>query len=221
MQNDVVYQFRCSAESVKSDIAEVYRYLGLSRPVTEGRKGFIPLETVNLVNTSIAQMQQVIKPRAVYAAFDLNIKDNSTDEFSGKINFAGHSIFSRHLQRNLLGCSRVVLFAATIGPQVDAMIQRYTKIDSAKAAVLQATGAMFAESFVDMLNNSIRKEFSSYKIRPRFSPGYGDLSLEVQSLFFSLLSCTQKIGLTLTDSFVMAPEKSVTGFIGLEPNPNE
>ena len=43
------------------------------------------------------------------------------------------------------------------------------------------------------------------------------MSLEVQRHFFSLLPCTQRIGLTLTDSLVMAPEKSVTAFIGMEP----
>ena len=53
-------------------------------------------------------------------------------------------------------------------------------------------------------------------LKPRFSPGFGDLSLENQKKIFSFLRCSQQIGLTLNDSLVMSPEKSVTAFIGLE-----
>ena len=66
------------------------------------------------------------------------------------------------------------------------------------------------------LNNAKKAKENGYKTHPRFSPGYGDLSLKTQSIFFRLLNCTQKIGLTLMDSFIMAPEKSITAFIGLE-----
>ena len=52
-------------------------------------------------------------------------------------------------------------------------------------------------------------------MRPRFSPGYGDVSLEVQKDFFRLLPC-QRIGLTLMDTLIMSPEKSVTAFIGIK-----
>lgn len=236
MKEGVVYQYRCCADSLKPNTQEVYRYLGISNSIISKAKDSIPKETETLVLTSIAQMQPVLKPSAVYSVFPLEIilqkrevitteqnsilKHDSSNSFAKEtvaaINFANHSILSHHLYLNLKGCSKVVLFAATLGPQVDAMIRRYTKLDSAKAAVLQAIGSMFAEIFVDEVNSTIAKEFSGYKLHPRFSPGYGDVPLSVQSIFFSLLSCTQKIGLTLTDSLVMAPEKSVTAFIGIE-----
>ena len=50
--------------------------------------------------------------------------------------------------------------------------------------------------------------------KPRFSPGYGDLSLEVQKEIFSLLDCPRKIGVSLGDSLLMTPSKSVTAIIG-------
>ena len=72
---------------------------------------------------------------------------------------------------------------------------------------------------IDQLNAQLEREAveQGFKLHSRFSPGYGDVQLEVQRHFFSLLPCTQRIGLTLTDSLVMAPEKSVTAFIGMEP----
>ena len=98
------------------------------------------------------------------------------------------------------------------------MIIRRAQISgSADAAVMQGCGAMFIESFVDLLNDEIRKNAEARKMRahPRFSPGYGDVPLSMQKEFFRLLPC-EKIGLSLMDTLIMAPEKSVTAFIGLE-----
>ena len=82
---------------------------------------------------------------------------------------------------------------------------------------MQATAAMFIESYVDSINHMLKREALSQRmvLHPRYSPGYGDVSLEVQNIFFSLLPCT-KIGLSLTDTLFMIPEKSVTAFIGIE-----
>ena len=125
---------------------------------------------------------------------------------------------SKYLAKNLVECSRVILIASTIGPMADNLIRRFTKLDAARAAIMQAAGAMFIESYLDQLNAQLEREAAEqgFKLHSRFSPGYGDVSLEVQRHFFSLLPCTQRIGLTLTDSLVMAPEKSVTAFIGME-----
>jgi cobalamin-dependent methionine synthase I len=54
-------------------------------------------------------------------------------------------------------------------------------------------------------------------LRPRFSPGYGDLSLSVQSDLLNVLDARRNIGLTLSDSLMMIPQKSVTAIVGLKP----
>ena len=53
-------------------------------------------------------------------------------------------------------------------------------------------------------------------LRPRFSAGYGDLPLEYQRRIFDLLDPPTHIGLTLNDSYLMSPSKSVTALIGVE-----
>jgi hypothetical protein len=85
-----------------------------------------------------------------------------------------------------------------------------------RKAILQAIGAMYIEEVVDFVNNQINQieKGQNKSTRPRFSPGFGDVSLEVQKDFFSLLPCS-KIGLTLMDTLIMAPEKSVTAFVGI------
>ena len=53
------------------------------------------------------------------------------------------------------------------------------------------------------------------QLRPRFSPGYGDLPLELQKDVFRVLDCPRKIGLSLNESLLMSPSKSVTAIIGI------
>ena len=53
-------------------------------------------------------------------------------------------------------------------------------------------------------------------LRPRYSPGYGDLPLAFQQDLFRALDCERRLGLTLTDSLLMVPSKSVTAIIGMK-----
>ena len=125
---------------------------------------------------------------------------------------------SQKLADNLAQCDKVILFAATLGIDADKLLQRYEIMNMAKASVAQACGAACMEAYCNLVQEQIREQYKAEEcyLRPRFSPGYGDLSLLNQNIFFRLLNCTQKIGLTLMDSFIMAPEKSITAFIGLE-----
>ena len=47
-----------------------------------------------------------------------------------------------------------------------------------------------------------------------FSPGYGDVPLDLQKDFSALLQMPQTCGISLTDTLLMVPSKSVTAFIG-------
>ena len=195
---------------VARDFSETARYLGY-------QKVSVPDEqTEELIKVAAAELLEVIKPQAVYEQFDLIVEYDEVTGI-GVVAFSDVSIPSKDLARNLRECNKVVIFASTLGAQCDQEIRRAQIKDPVKAAVLQATGAMYIEKCVDLLNEKIRIEFEEqgYKVRPRFSPGYGDVSLEVQKDFFRLLPC-QRIGLTLMDTLIMSPEKSVTAFIGIK-----
>ena len=111
------------------------------------------------------------------------------------------------------------MFACTIGMEADRLIRRASITSMAYASVLQAAGAAFAESYCDAINKDINAKARSRGLygRPRYSPGYGDLPLDVQKTVFALLDPFRTIGLSLTDSLLMVPSKSVTAFIGLSP----
>lgn len=204
---------------VNSSIREVLHYLGYSQAeiLNKELSEFDP-DIINKIKSSISEMQNIIKPQSVYGMFDLKITTSENEYELPKIQFADVCITSKDLARNLARCSKIIIFASTIGPQVDSLIKKSSLIDSANGAIMQACGAMFIESYVDNLNKLIQTDSmqNGLKTHPRFSPGYGDVDLSVQKEFFRILPCTQRLGLTLMDSMIMAPEKSVTAFIGLE-----
>ena len=53
-----------------------------------------------------------------------------------------------------------------------------------------------------------------YGMRWRFSPGYGDWPLEQQPELIRVTKC-ESIGITLSESKMLVPRKSVTAIIGL------
>ena len=130
------------------------------------------------------------------------------------IDFIFSKTDSKSLMKNLEGCSEAILFGATVGVEIDRLIAKYGRISPAKAVMLQAIGAERIESLCDLFNDEIKGEYES--TRPRFSPGYGDLSVELQKDIFRLLDCPKNIGLSLNDSMMMSPSKSVTAIIGVK-----
>lgn len=214
MKNNEIIHHRISCEDLKIDKNEIFRYLGY--PLSKIKELTETSSEMQMIQESILMMKKNIQPQGVYQKFLITSSEKEKSE--NIIKFADASIQSKDLSKNLSNCESVIIFAITIGSGADLLIKKYSKINPALASILQATGSMFVESYADKLNELINNEAKQigYKTHPRFSPGYGDLSLSTQNIFFRLLNCTQKIGLTLMDSFIMAPEKSITAFIGLE-----
>ena len=109
------------------------------------------------------------------------------------------------------------MFCATIGLDIDRLIAKYGVVSPAKALVFQAIGAERIESLCELFCEEMGAEYGNLK--PRFSPGYGDLDLAFQSAIFGALECPKKIGVTLTDTLLMTPSKSVTAVMGISNKP--
>ena len=176
---------------------EIYRYLGAPKP--DG-------ETVKLVEECLKECNGVCRLSVLHTVSDIRVNGD-------KIDFDTFSVISSDLSKNLSGCDRAVIFAATVGIGIDRLISKYAVVSPAKAVVFQAFGAERIESLCDMFNEEMRVKYVGLK--PRSSPGYGDLPLETQKDIFSLLGCEKKTGLTLNNNLLMSPSKSVTAIIGI------
>ena len=183
---------------------EALRYMGFGRNKPDER-------TLELMEECIDEVQKVMQPRCVHRRFDLQV-DGDDNIYAGGLTF-----HSRNLARNLTGCSEIIFMAATLGNGVDMLMNRYTKLSIAKAAVLQAVGAAAIEAYCNDCQRGFEEELrrENLYLRPRFSPGYGDLSLTIQKDFLAVLSAYKTVGIILSDGGVMLPEKSVTAVMGI------
>ncbi len=120
---------------------------------------------------------------------------------------------SQALAARLAGCERAVVFAATVGFELDRLISKYSRLSPARAVCLQAIGAERVEALCDAFCLSLGEKYS---LRPRFSPGYGDLSLELQRHICELLFASKHIGVGVNESLLLSPSKSVTAIVGIE-----
>ena len=207
---------------------EIYRYLGI-KPNMEPDAA-----TEKLAEECIRELMEKCRPRAYARWFPLRVCEASgADETvdtgaagAGKaqdapdsplLDFSCFQVRSRSLLRNLQGCSEVILFAATIGEGADLLARKYGRINVAKAVVMQAAAAAMIEAFCDEENEKLRAEAAEkgLYLRPRFSPGYGDFSLNHQRDFARVLEMQKTVGITLTESLLMLPSKSVTAVIGV------
>ena len=190
---------------IKADRKEIFRYLGY-----RGREP--ETGVAEAADSCAAALQTVVEPRHVRRVFPLEWV--SADRFR----IEGMDVVSRNLSRNLRGCSEVCLMAATLGLGPDRLVQRAEALGKmSRAVILQAAAAAMIEAYCDDVNEEIRREAApkGLVLRPRFSPGYGDFSLEHQTELFRILEVQKKIGVTLTGSLLMMPSKSVTAVIGL------
>ena len=120
------------------------------------------------------------------------------------------------------GCDEVIIFAATVGIGIDRLISKYGHVSESKALFMQALGAERVESLCDLFNSEMNEQVlaEGKYLRPRFSPGYGDLPISVQKDFVTVLDCPRRLGINLNDSFLMSPSKSVTAIIGITDREN-
>ena len=163
-----------------------------------------------LLDSCICESSNALSYKVVYTEVPI-LKDRDGIKL-GEI-----TIVSRDLQKCLSGCDKAIIFAATVGLGIDRLINKYGRINPSRAVCFQAIGAERIEALCDEFCKDILQKYaeSGRKIRPRFSPGYGDLPLELQKDLFRILDCNKRLGLTLNESLLMSPTKSVTAIVGI------
>lgn len=183
---------------------EAIRYLGYGRNAVDD-------QMLALIRDSFESLESVAGPKSIYRIFDLRHQSEECFQI-GNIQME-----SRSLGRNLKKCEKLILFGATLGTGVDRLITRASLTDMASAVVLQSCAAAMLEEYCDSVQEAISAELEQegWYLRPRFSPGYGDFAIQYQKPLMQMLDCAKTIGLTMTDSFMMTPTKSVTAVIGM------
>lgn len=183
------------------ELNQIKRYMGMGGVDLEG-------ELYDTVNECRPILMNSINAKACYLETSVSITGDLVDLEYFKVE-------SHNLAVVLKGCSKAILMCATLGPQVDMLIRREGVKSKARAVVINSIAIAAIESYVSVINKLLKDEYKGLNLRPRYSPGYGDLKLSTQRELLSVLDSNRKIGVALSDTFLMTPEKSVSAIIGL------
>lgn len=122
----------------------------------------------------------------------------------------GGTIFSL-----LKGASSFAVFVATLGVEFEKYVHDINKEnDILRAYIVDVIGSYAVERIGDLLEKELELQIGNSLHTNRFSPGYCGWNLSEQADIFGLLedcSC----GITLSDSFLMTPIKSISGIMGI------
>ena len=108
-------------------------------------------------------------------------------------------------------CDRIVIIACTLGLQLDQQLRYYSKINLTKMTVMDA----LASSYIEIKCDEYEAKQNFGKRTFRFCPGYGNVPLELNKNLANALNCSKHIGLTVQESNLLLPQKSMIGLIGL------
>ena len=184
------------------DKREVLRYAG----VRESDEN-----TELLLDQCINEVSSKLAYKVCYGEFDISFSDDAVD-----LGFAKTTSVS--LKKRLDGCNKIILFCASVGVEIDRLITRYSIVSPSRAVILQALGSERVEALCDAFCEEVKGELKreNSDITHRFSPGYGDLPLALQSDIFLALNPTKRLGVVLNDNLFMSPSKTVTAIIGIK-----
>ncbi|MDD6024934.1 MAG: vitamin B12 dependent-methionine synthase activation domain-containing protein [Oscillospiraceae bacterium] len=183
---------------------EVLLYLGY-------RGGEIPADIAEAIDRCSQILLETARPRIVYRQFSL-LEDGTLQgtEFRPE---------GEDVRQLLKDCKQVVLFGATLGAEVEALLLRQQVKNMAEALILDCCGSSAIENVCDNFCTDLQEKVHPLYLTDRFSPGYGDLPFSQQGDFCRILDMSRRIGVSLSPGGLMIPQKSVTALVGIADRP--
>ena len=184
---------------------EVLRYLGYKNQELDSI-------TNRLIEESIREISNLIKEKHTYKIFD--IKKSKGKIWIKDTNF---SLGGNNIKDHLKDSDSIILMAVTLGNEIDRLIRYNEKISMTKEIILDACASAAIEEICDGVNDQLEALVSKEgkTLTSRFSPGYGDLAIDLQGRILDLLEAKKTIGLTVTSHNILIPRKSVTAILGI------
>lgn len=191
----------------RADRRELLRLLGYgdSRPDMAGEAA---------IEQALSALYGAVRPRYTYKIFSLTQQPLSLKE-------AGLMLPGRDIARHLEGCHSCLILALTLGPAAERLIRAADAHDAAGGLIADAAASALTESCADAAESILRGiiESGGGFLTGRFSPGYGDLSLSLQPYLLRLTGSQKAIGLTVSESNILLPRKSITALLGISDRP--
>lgn len=184
---------------------EVLRYLGY-----KGQD--LDENIMELIEECREEIKKVATPRVIYRYKKIDIKEQGVEVLDTNLVLTGNDI-----KLHLKDSRECVLMAVTLGNDIEKRTRLYEKINLTRALILDACATTAVEEVCDNIENMVKEDAKvrGMNITFRYSPGYGDLPLDIQNSFIRALDAQKLIGLTVSENNLLFPRKSVTAIIGI------
>jgi hypothetical protein len=146
---------------------------------------------IDLIEKAKTRSEELLNPRAIFRILDYSETNR-------------HPIFAH--------AKKVALCICTIGPQIESESAKLMRNDELmKALILDAIGSESVEQVARQTDKVLCEKARDMDIWPskRFSPGYKSWNIEEQRYIFRMIP-GENIGVTLNESCMMIPRKSVS-----------
>ncbi|MBU0517706.1 hypothetical protein KKA00_08005 [bacterium] len=177
-------------------------------------KADIPESMLAMVDEAIQLGKALAEPKACYQYFPIMRTEPNMIEIEGQFVIQSAKVYDW-----MAGCQGLYIGAVTLGPELDQTVAEMMADNYVtKGFLVNAYGAQAAEAAMVELNHIITQETETngFATSKRYSPGYGDWAISAQKDVLQAINAAQ-IGISLTDNYLMIPEKSVSAIIGMRP----
>ena len=198
--------------SIKIDKSEVLRYL-------EYKGQHIDEQLNCIIDECIKITKEKISPRYTLGVYSI-LRENIDDSYQIKFENSNIVIKSKDLYKLLNNCTQCIILSTTLGIDIEKQIKINSYSNLTKSIIIDACATTAIEEFCDILQSNIEDKLirKCKYITNRYSPGYGDLPININEDIINLLNTSKKIGLTITKDKIMIPRKSVIAIIGISEN---
>jgi len=179
-------------------------------------RGELPGRIVAILDSALSLFAELAEPRSLVAEI-------SREEFAAVYRGEGLNSDATPLQTIFEQADGLALFAGTLGARVSHEITRcFAENDPALGYMLDAVASVSADRLADLLTARFSRHLSTVREAPHairtlpYSPGYCGWHISAQRRLFEFLR-PDTIGITLTDTCLMEPLKSVSGVLVAGP----
>ena len=162
-----------------------------------------------LYSEAIKIFRETSKPIVIYSEI-------LKEEFENIFNGEGNNSVETPVEQIFPKADNLILFALTMGKEVSEKIETlFKENDFALGSMLDNIASLSADNAVKELEKFTTENTEAHRknfLTLAYSPGYCGWNISGQKKLFDYLH-PEKIGITLNDSFLMIPLKSVSGVL--------
>lgn len=192
-------------EKMSINRAAALRYMGY--------RGAPDERTDALIDQCEEKLLNAAEPKYVWRVFDIERSEEL------RLSGCGFSLSGESIRGHLKSCEKAAVIAATLSAGTDRFLKRAALEDGLTGLICDALASAYAEQVSEQARAEVLASMGGFSGTWVFAAGYGDFPLEAARSLIECVDASRRIGVSLTGSDMLIPQKTIVGIMGLSENP--